>query len=840
MSIDRQNWKGRRKFLRNCLTACTAILIVACQPAPEERLARAEAYVNEADYRSAILELKNALQVNPDLGEARLLFAQASYQLGDFATAEFEYERALGLGHDRSEVWVGFGRTLIKQRKAQEALERVLPNLESVGEAELLLKGDILNSLGNTTEASIAYQAALVLNPSSPGALIGQAVVAASRNELQAARNYLDKAIAGNPDSPLVWRAMGNYLRTQRDFIGAAEALAKSMALETKTTPLADRFEARISRATALVEARNFDAATAQLAVLSVEFPRHPELYFVRGRIAFGTGDYDLAQSELQEYLAMVPSDVRGQAVLGAINFSQDNLRQAEMYLMQAVRANFGGESIRRLLAETQLRLDKPAEALAALQAAEAQGQSDAMLLSMLGRAEIGLGDTESAIHYFEQSSAADPANPLVKLSLAASYLQAGRAADAIKVLESMQDVPGNLYRREMLLIGAYLGENRRDDAIEQGDILLRKYSQDSAAHALVGVLHKSIGSNDRAEGHFNQALEFDPDNLGALYNLGVIALSAADMNLAAARFGQLLDSHPAFLPGLASLAAVLQHQNNLAEMRPRLTAAIDVAPNSIAPRVLMARVELASGQPDAALAEINDARELFPDEAGLDYLEGTVLRSKGQIEEALIYFSRAVAASPDNKTYVRDFASTMIEVGDVELANDLPREALLHYEAAAGKDWTRAVAIGIARARQAAGVENTTDSLERWLSDNPTDAGVRRMYAQLLEAKGDTDRAVEEYERLHAVGELDATGMNNLAWQYFLSGRSEAAVLAQQAHELTPDSGSITDTLGWILFNAGETERAVTLLREAVNQSPDNTAIQSHLDLALAKKNDN
>ena len=840
MSIDRQNWKGRSSVSRSCLTVCAAILIVACQPTPEERLARAEAYVNEADYLSAILELKNALKANPDLGEARLLFAHASYQLGDFATAEFEYERALGLGQDRPKVWVEFGRTLIKQRKAQEALERVLPNLESDGEAELLLKGDILSSLGNTTDASIAYLAALALNPSSPGGLIGMAVVAASTNDLQGARDFLDEAIEGNPDSPLAWRAKGNFLRTQRDFIGAAEVLANSMTLETKTTPLADRFEARISRATALVDAKDFDAATAQLAVLSIEFPRHPELYFVRGRIAFGTGDYDLAQSELQEYLAMVPRDVRGQAVLGTINFSQDHLRQAEMYLTQAVRANFGGESIRRLLAETQLRLDKPAEALAALQAAEAQGQSDAMLLSMLGRAEIGLGDTESAIHYFEQSSAADPENPSITLSLAASYIQGGRAADAINVLEFMQDVPGNLYRRETLLIGAYLGENRPGDAIEQGDILLGKYSEDPAAHTLVGMLHKSLGNNDRAEGHFNQALDFDPDNLGALYNLGVIALSAADMNLAATRFEKLLNSHPAFLPGLVSLAAVLQQQNNLAEIRPRFMTAIDVAPNSIAPRVLMARMELADRQPDAALDVINAARELFPDEVGLDHLEGVVLRSKGQIEEALKSFSRAVVASPENATYVRDLASTLMKAGDIELANDLPLAALLHYEAAARKEWTRAVAIRLARARQAAGTGDATDSLERWLSDNPNDAGIRIMYAQLLEAKGDTGRAVEEYEKLHAVGELDATGMNNLAWQYFLRGRSEAAVLAQQAHELTPDNGSITDTLGWILFNAGETERAVALLREAVNQSPGNTAIQSHLDSALAKKNDN
>ena len=145
-------------------------------------------------------------------------------------------------------------------------------------------------------------------------------------------------------------------------------------------------------------------------------------------------------------------------------------------------------------------------------------------------------------------------------------------------------------------------------------------------------------------------------------------------------------------------------------------------------------------------------------------------------------------------------------------------------------------VAIRLARARQAAGASNATKSLEHWLSDNKTDAGIRMMYAQSLEADGDADRAISEYESLRTSGQLNAIGMNNLAWQYFVKGRSEAVTLAEEAHKADPDNGSITDTLGWILFKRGETERAVALLREAVRQSPNNTVIQSHLDEALTK----
>lgn len=108
--------------------------------------------------------------------------------------------------------------------------------------------------------------------------------------------------------------------------------------------------------------------------------------------------------------------------------------------------------------------------------------------------------------------------------------------------------------------------------------------------------------------------------------------------------------------------------------------------------------------------------------------------------------------------------------------------------------------------------------------------------FAQMLKANGKVKQAASEYERLREVGALNTIRLNNLAWQYSLHGRGEAIDLAQQTHDMGPDNGSITDTQGWILFNAEETERAVDLLRQTVKQSPDRSQIQFYLAAALAE----
>ena len=112
----------------------------------------------------------------------------------------------------------------------------------------------------------------------------------------------------------------------------------------------------------------------------------------------------------------------------------------------------------------------------------------------------------------------------------------------------------------------------------------------------------------------------------------------------------------------------------------------------------------------------------------------------------------------------------------------------------------------------------------------------MRRIYAQLLEAQGNSQAAVLEYEQLVDRGSNDAIALNNLAWQYAEAGHDGAVELAQRAHEIQPDNGSITDTLGWILYREGNTRRALGILREARLQSPDDPEISFHLATVLAE----
>lgn len=892
--IDRHwNWGLSTRFIGILL----ALLVAACQPNVEVRMERAANYAADGDYRSASLELKNVVQVEPENADARIELAKASYHLADFGVAETEYRKALELGVNRPEVWIGFGRALLAVNKAQQAFEIVMPNLDenSASEESLVFMADTYLTLGNNVAAKELYSKVLESNSASAPALIGLSVLALRDRDSVASAKLIDTAVQVNPESDFVWRSKGNYLRLRRDLAGAEQAYKMAIEFETPQTTVAERFLTRVNRTNVLIDSRQLDAAALQIRSLIDELPAFPLVDYLKGRLAFARGDFKQAQEDLQKYISSVPGDARGQAVLGATNFSQENYYQAEMYLIEAVRANVGGETTRRLLAETQLRLNKPEAALEALRAAEAAGQSDATLLSMLGRAEMGVGDTEAAIRYFEKGLASEPDNSAMGLALAVSYMQAGRIDDAVRLLEGLPRGSTPSFRREILLIGGFLQKGDAARSIEESERLVAENPGSAEALAVAGVLRQTLGQADKAREYFEKALELDDENLAAGFNLARLDMESGNLSAAERQLTALLLTYPTYVPALAFLGELLESQGRVGEMRPLLRRSISVSPQNLSVHVLLIRLETNEGNFDVAEGALREAREKFPSEAVLDNLQGRLLLLRNQSREGLEMIRRAASQEPDNPRFQLDLARANLSqgdakealaaarlyynlrpsdfdglktlvtaelragdtntaradvlefirrlpanreaeilLGDIELALGNPSGAIAYYENSVQSAWNSSLVLQLARAHRQAGTGNEYEALERWLGEHPDDQNVRVFYGQLLESGGKVDQAVMQYEKLVAAGSDSAIVLNNLAWQYALRGNSNALDLALKARELAPDDGGISDTLGWIYFKSGDFKKAVGVLRQAVVQSPSDPEIRYHLARAL------
>jgi len=130
---------------------------------PEGRVEAARKAIQKSDYKTAVIELKSALQTSPDNTEARLLLGQAFQTTGDWQSSEKELRKALEMGGHPEQVLPLLAKTLVKQGKYKDATELVIP---TAGLASLSLvaiqveKANAYLALNKPAQASSAISAA--------------------------------------------------------------------------------------------------------------------------------------------------------------------------------------------------------------------------------------------------------------------------------------------------------------------------------------------------------------------------------------------------------------------------------------------------------------------------------------------------------------------------------------------------------------------------------------------------------------------------------------------------------------------------------------------------------
>ena len=113
-----------------------------------------------------------------------------------------------------------------------------------------------------------------------------------------------------------------------------------------------------------------------------------------------------------------------------------------------------------------------------------------------------------------------------------------------------------------------------------------------------------------------------------------------------------------------------------------------------------------------------------------------------------------------------------------------------------------------------------------------------RTMAGIILTMQNKEAEARKEYELALAADPQAAVAANNLSWVLADKGEQldTALQLAQTAKSHMPESGDVSDTLGWIYYKKGLTSLAVSELRQAVARSPASAVVHYHLGLAELK----
>jgi tetratricopeptide (TPR) repeat protein len=696
---------------------------------------------------------------------------------------------------------------------ARQRLLRLPP-----GAPALVALGALELREGKIEDAEAIFRHAGEVDPNSPEVALALGMLRWSQNDLPSADAALQRAAEQSVDrSPR--RLKYAQFKIQTGDLAGGKKLLEAMSRKTP-----DYVAIWVWLAEVAAAEKNFGECDRLLARVFARDPLHPDAMMLDARVHLAKGEPVKAIAELEKLIAIFPKSPLIAYQLG-----------------MAYAAN--NESVKAL--------SRLAQAIAA-----APGMSHAIL----AQAEINISrrDFGAAVAPLQQLVRSRPDIPLARAVL----------AEALRGLGNL-DEAATLYRQ-----------------------LEEQFPQDPQTPFWRGMVLVQQGKPDEARKSFARALELSPASLPALDQLTDLDLRAKNFSEARQRLEKEIAAQPKRADLSVLLSKILLAQGDRPAAETALKNAVELAPESPAGLLALARMQASGGQNETALPTLQKLAAQFPKLGGVSSMIGVIYDGLGNYPAARAAYEKALTADPKDGVALNNLAFLEAERFDQldkalelaqrartlapqeprtadtlgwilvakkqysqalpllqESAGRLPEEAEVHFhvgvtlymlgdEAPARAALQRAMTLnahfpGVDEARRRlqlldiapvkAGSEEK-QLLEKRIVALPIDPVAQVRLADIYLRDGEASKALVAYEAALLANPRNAHALVMLA-QIRADKKDfpKAIEAAKGARTLAPNDPAIAQTLGRLVFRAGDRRWAAGLFHEAVTQMPEN-----------------
>ena len=596
-----------------------------------------------------------------------------------------------------------------------------------------------------------------------------------------------------------------------------------------------DYISSRISACKAVRADKNNNAARAQLArllyltdnaeaakrecegILARDGSNVDALALMRD-LSMSEGDYESAIADCRRILEVDPSDIPSKMALAEAMCRKGDEQKASDVFRDVLRTDGSRDrAVSVVSAMVSCGMYRDAESLSTV--LERTYPKDAMLKRLKGNAQYALGEYLKASVSFSEAAVLEPHDPVL-------WHSKGMADEARGDLESAEDA----YNRALLL--------------DQGEA---EYWISKAA------VQERCKDRFGAVESLNRAMELDPRSIYPLVRKAVILASSSKFREALyyARKAAAISPSDVGVMDLQVDLLVSSDDMQAAEDMLRARIAREETPEA---SLRLARMLVSKGDRDGALAVLDEAIALHPDNGALSgerirvsagelgpkpepepvqevpvpeepakppaedpealYAMASNLLDAGDIKGAMRAVDRAITADPSNPDYHCLKARIILAKGDYEGASFIAEGALRT------RPDDPALRRVNALAKEAKGdMKSALAEIDRAIAHGLDDAESNRIKARVLEKLGQHERAASCYARVVSLDPEDLDSAEAQARQQIAVGNMSGAF----------------GTVSWILRRDPSRESAILMKAEISAERGDDPGIMSAYSLLSA-----
>ena len=861
----------------------------------DEHFQAAQQFLTDKNVQSAVIELKSAIQLNPENGKYRLLLAEIAMSIGDVATADKEYEKAIANGIDLNLVAPSYLRAMFMARKHRELLKFIEKN-QSLNEENsaiaTVFKFLIELENENSESAKPMLDSTAAQDKYTDLASFAQAIMLNDAGQPVEAIAKLTAIGTSTRIQPELLLAKGRLQLGQRQF---DEAMLSFQEFE-KIIP--NYFPVQLFQAQCLVEARKMSEAEVVVSSLMQRTPDQPLVNYLNAVLVFEKKDYAKAKEQAEKAIANgfdTPS-ARILAGLSAVNLklnaqalahfdrSREQIQNvpelARLYQALLLQSGRSEELKAELLSKDPSANDPQLIAATAYQlmreGADAEAkkllssypkttennsslQIAAMKLGIDGMESEGMADLEQAL---AQNPKADKAREV----LAQSYLRAGQFAKADALADywikdsAEPEIGYNLKAYSALLQGK----------TELAEGFIAQATQANANNPFTLLLKAAVAESAKqwldAEKFYQAALAADPSYLPAILPYYQLMKQQGKAGDAISAIQKLQTANPTMPSLRIGLALMLGKEQQFQQVIDLINADKTASP-PLEYRKLLIEANNGLGN----IAEVVNLTTEWYDE-NPENLEVAIAHSRALLAnkeqaKALAVLDRLLAKLPENQQLLKAKLAIQIQTKNpVEALSTLDKitvekQDALEFMQLKTQLMVQAQQIPQAKAylegeyRQAQTDPTATLLAELYLRSNakplalallkshyaryPQHVGAANMYANVV-LETDLALASSIYQKALNEQSGDYVALNNYAWILHNAGDEQQALrFATRALVVAPNQPDVLDTLGSIRFKLGDTEQAIEAFQASLKSRPNHPEVLLNLAEALLKKGD-
>ncbi|MEY4749462.1 MAG: hypothetical protein RIQ60_1676 [Pseudomonadota bacterium] len=247
------------------------------------------------------------------------------WQAGQYDAAEAAYRQALRCSPQDPRSQEGLGLTLLHLRRLDEAwLHFDLAHRAAPMDADILTHWGLVElEQGHLPSAAEHFRKAIERDPRNPHAWHNLGLSALRMGDRERCVGHLRKCLELKPDHGLAWSNLAMALRLVEDLPGALDAARRA-------TELKGHNNARVwsVRGDVAADAGDFDTALQHAGQALAIDPTHLGTQVLLGKLHTALGHHDEAQAAYRRVLAQVPDHAEAQGGLGQLLLLQGRWRE--------------------------------------------------------------------------------------------------------------------------------------------------------------------------------------------------------------------------------------------------------------------------------------------------------------------------------------------------------------------------------------------------------------------------------------------------------------------------------------------------------------------------------